>query len=193
MPLYRPALLISTVLFLTACATPAPDLSNISTKQILVAAKNVVIGNYIPVKEYDPYSRVYASGFFPLPDDATTPSFKDLVFKGLSTHLHATGGENSDKLEIDVFDASLQMESNFSDSVVFVNIATAFSERKYMCKVDANFKYAGSSTRKTFEEFSVKSRSWGDLPTDERGALVKNCLDKIISDIGEYSVKLTRQ
>jgi hypothetical protein len=83
------------------------------------------------------------------------------------------------------------MESHVSDSIVFIGIASAFSNRQYKCYVEVNFKYDGRSVRKTFESTDERNRSWGDLGTSEKRIMINECLDSISADIYTFALKFT--
>lgn len=183
-------LLIALTPFLASCATAPPDLSDVRSERIAVPATKVIIADYIRQKKYSPYEAVWSNGFHLLPNEATIPPFTELVLKNLNTRLHGDAGDGGANLEIAVLDASLLMESHSADSIAFVGIASAFSERKYMCSVDVSFRYGDKTVRKAFEAVDSKSRAWGDLPTNEKAAMVHSLLDQVVGDIARFSSEL---
>jgi hypothetical protein len=183
-------LLIALTPLLASCATAPPNLRDVRSERIAIPARKVIIADYTSQKKYSPYDAVWSGGFNPLPNSATVPPITELVLNNLNTRLYGNADNGGANVEITVLDASLLMESHIADSVMFVGIASAFSERKYMCRVDVNFRYGDRVVRKVFEAVDSKSRGWGDLPTNEKGAMVHKLLDQVIRDIASFSSEL---
>ena len=186
-------LLIALTSFSFSCATAPPNLSGVRSERIAVPATKVIIADYIRQNKYSPYEAIWSSGFHPLPNDATIPPFTELILKNLKTRLHGDAGDGGANLEIAVLDASLLMESHIADSIAFVGVASAFSERRYMCSIDLSFRYGDKAVRKAFEAVDSKSRFWGDLPTNEKAAMVRSLLDQVVGDIARFSSELIGQ
>jgi hypothetical protein len=144
-------LLVAFMPFLASCASAPPNLTDVRSERISVPATKVIISDYTRQKKYSPYEAVWSSGFHPLPNEATIPPFTELVLKNLNNRLYGAAGDGGANLEVAVLDATLLMESHIADSIVFVGIASAFSERKYMCSVDVSFRYGDKTVRKAFE------------------------------------------
>ena len=167
-----------------------PNLSAMASERFSVPARKVVIADFVPEQKHNPTDAVWSSDFHPLPNNSTVPPFTDLVLQSLKTRLSGRGGDQSGLLEIAVLNANLLMESHVADSIAFVGIASSFSARKYMCRVDVNFRYADKSVRKAFEAIDSKTRAWSDLQTNEKAAMVEKCLDHIVRDIADFSVEV---
>jgi len=185
-------LLIALMPFVASCATAPPNLSDVRSERIAVPATKVIIVDYTRQKKYSPSEAIWSSGFHPLPNEATIPSFTELVLKNLNARLYGAGDRGTN-LEVAVLDASLLMESHIADSIAFIGIASAFSKRKYMCRVDVNLRYGDKTVRKVFEAVDSKSRAWDDLPTDEKAAMVSNLIGQVVGDIAHFSSEFIRR
>lgn len=179
-----------SAVFLASCATPPPNLSNTPSEIITIPAKKVVVTDFMREQKYNPTDAVWSGSFHPLPNTATVPSFPELVLNNLRSRLRGNNNELMGSLEISVLDSSLLMESHVADSVVFIGIASAFSNRKYMCVVDVNFRYKDKTIRKKFDASYAKSRGWGDIPTNEKGEMVSGCLNQIVENIANFSLSV---
>lgn len=151
-----------------ACATPSPRIDADHSGIYALEGVNVVVINYITKQKYNVHDHIWASGFHLLPYSSTTPDFNDLVFRRVSTEFVSGRNTGNSDLEIALLQANLYMESHIADTVLFVGMFSAFSERKYMCYVDANFKYEGRSVREGFESIATRTRSWGDLEENDK-------------------------
>jgi hypothetical protein len=174
---------------LASCATPPPNLSNTPSDSITVPAKKVVIADFMREQKYNPTDAVWSGSFHPLPNNATVPSFPELVLNNLRTRLRGNN-ELTENLEISVLDSNILMESHVADSVEFIGIASAFSDRKYMCVVDLNFRYKDKTIRKKFDATYTKSRAWSDIPTNEKSEMVSSCLNQLVENIANFSLSV---
>jgi len=186
------ALMFAATFSLASCATAPPNLSNTPPERFTVAAKKVIIADFTQEQKHGAMETINSIRFTPLPNDATVPPFSDLVIRNLKTQFTATGGDGTDTLEIAILNTKLFMEIHMVDYCIFINIASAFSERKYMCRVDANFRYADKSVRKTFEVVDVKPRYWADLPTSDKASMVGKCVDQIVGEAHKFAVELVK-
>lgn len=178
-----------SALFLPSCTTPPPNLSNTPLDSITVPAKKVVIADFMREQKYNPSDAVWSGSFHPLPSNATVPSFPELVLNNLRTRLRGNN-ELFENLEISVLDSNILMESHVADSVAFIGIASAFSDRKYMCVVDVNIQYKDKTIRKKFDATYTKSRAWSDIPTNEKSEMVSGCLNQIVENIASFSSRV---
>ncbi|KXW56999.1 hypothetical protein FEMY_24780 [Ferrovum myxofaciens] len=175
--------------FLASCATPPPNLSNTPSDSITVPAKKVVIADLMREQKYNPSDTVLSGGFHPLPSNATVPSFPEFMLNNLRARLRGND-ELIDNLEISVLDSNILMESRVADSVPFINIASVFFDRKYMCVVDINIRYKDKTVRKKFDATYTKSREWSDIPTDEKNEMVSACSNQIVENIAKFSLSV---
>lgn len=184
---FSKSLILLISVFLASCASMAPDLTNFQPSLHQISVKKVLISNFIVEEKIDSTAGVWASGFIPMPNAVTKPPFHELMINTLQTGIRANGNADDGTLEIAVLRANMLMEVHIADSVAFVGILSAMAERQYMCRLDVNFRHGDKSSRKTFEALDKRSRGLGDLETNDRAKLTRDCVNKILNDVSDYS------
>ena len=193
----RAVLSLAVTPLLISCGSAPPNIGTAKSKpseRFAVPVAKVVIVNYMAIQ--DSYgTEVLSSGSYSqIPDNSTVPRFSELVFQGIDEQLIEVGGERTGPLEIALLKANLLVEKNSASGIPFIGLAAALSERSYLCRVDANFRYADKSERKTFEVMlERRNRLWGDLSTAEKAATVEKCLGQIVREVADFSSKLVNR
>jgi hypothetical protein len=177
--------LISISVIGGGCATPNPDVILSSNKVKINVGKISVSDLSIPTEKGE--SGVWASGYIKLSDNSTNPPFSKFVFDTLSSNLIPTSENQMDILEVMLLNANIQMEMRISDSIAFVGIASALSNRDYLCTVVINLRLGSVNKRKNFESKMTYSRSWSDLDTVAKKELVETCVSSIVSDTANFA------
>lgn len=179
------------VLFVSGCAPSIPniELSN-SQKQNIVVSR-IVVNDLTGAPDYSIYNRVWSSDYNPLPDKAVNPPFRTISVQQVRNSFAATG-TGSEELTISILSAVILEQSRIIDSVGFVGIAASYAPRGFRCSIDANFQYAGRSSRKSFQHDGELSFIWADpSPPDSpnlknKTNFVNQCLSNITMKIESY-------
>jgi hypothetical protein len=79
------------------------------------------------------------------------------------------------------------MEHKVADSIAFIGLASAFSERDYVCSVEANFKYGVTNERKRFESKKVLNSYWTDIDTTTKKEIIESCVEIIVYDAASFA------
>jgi hypothetical protein len=174
-----------TLIGIGGCASTAPSrlVTEVAPDQRRVLDfSKIEIDDYAQPKETRGNDGIYFTGWLPIPDKAVLPSFHEAFTAKLTSALNASG--KGDVLQIAVIESGFYMDSQASDSVVFVGIAAAFRERPYKCTATLNFKVAGKSVRKDFDNVEVANRSYGDL--EDKSGFISKCQDKLVSGVVNF-------
>jgi hypothetical protein len=178
-----------SLLALGGCASVSPSrlVTEIAPDQRRVLDySKIEIDDYAQSKETRANDGIYFTGWLPIPDKAVLPSFHEAFTAKLSGALGHSG--KGEVLQIAVIESGFYMDSQASDTVVFVGIAAAFRERPYKCTATLNFKVAGKSVRKEFENIEIANRSYGDL--ENKGEFISKCQDKLVGKVADYLKRL---
>lgn len=181
---------VLVISLLGGCASAPPQMKEIQNKPLEIPVSKIIIANLEVEEKYDKYAGVWASGFIPLDKSASSPPFNEYLINSLKKSLKPQELNQASSLEISILRASLMMEVRIADSVAFVGILSALAERQYMCKVDVNYRFGDSSTRKSFEVIDKRGRGWGDLATEDKEILINRCTLDLIKKIYDQALIL---
>jgi hypothetical protein len=187
----KPILKISVLvamLALTACSTAPPNLSTTPTKRYAIPATKIIIENY--VSEDEPDTAIRSGEYFILQKSVIGIDFPGIIVRDLTSALTPDLDSNN-VLEIALLNANVLQEHFTLSSIPFLGLATVYANRKYMCRVDMNFRYGDKSIRQKFEAVNSKPNAWSDMPATEKTILLRNCIDEIIKEISQFSLQLT--
>jgi hypothetical protein len=181
-----------TMVLMASCYQVPPNLNAITSGPFVIACKKIVIADYTSEQNNRGGETGWKSGFAAAPYASTVPPISEFVLQSLSANLKGNGDNQAGQLEITVLNANLLQEYRAADTIPFVGIASSLSERKYIFRLDANFRYGDKMVRKTFEVVDNKSRAWSDLPPTEKSAMLEKLVGQIVGEIASFSSEFVK-
>lgn len=179
-------MLLSIVIVIAGCATPAPDLMVSTVKHQVNVSEISVIDLSTP---NDDESWVWRSGFIKIADIATNPPFGKYVYESMQRSLKPMSEKNTELLDIMLLSANLLMEVRIADSLPFIGIASVLTDREYACSVEINLKQGSANQRKRFESKTSMNRGWGDIDPDRKKEIVEHCVEDLVQEVAEFANK----
>lgn len=181
---------IASALALSGCVTPAATIDISAHNTHTVPAKTVIVTDLSRATNPGTYDTVWASGFFPLKDDATNPPFRVAIASRIRNQFLPDKIQGKGQLRITLVESVILQKTTIADSVVFISIASALSPREFQCGIDVNLEYQGKSERHKFIYLQKLPLSWVDAKQDDKNKFAAACMTKITDQMNDAIRKM---
>lgn len=189
---------VLSLCLLSACATPAPNLTSVKENRISIPVERIVVNEAgkTSLKPENYNEVVWTTAYIPLSDSGpipvSIPPFSEVMRNNLASRFVAAGAKEAGTLEITPERSTVYTKARIADSLPLVGVFSGLSPRGYMCQTVVNFEYQGKTALKEFNVKDVRPGLWGDMETAEKADFLENCIDQLLKEVADFSAEFVQ-